>query len=302
MKYKNILITGKTGSVGQNMDFGTGYSSKIFDLRDQADCQELFDRVHPDCVCHLGARVGGLQLHLDHKYDLFYDNVMINTNVLNEVKVRGIKRIVSFLSSCIFSEKSESPYTEEMVFDGQPHPVHRPYGFSKRMLAFQGQVLREECGILASGLIPTNLYGKFDNFNEQTGHVVGGLIKRAYLAAKNGTEFTCWGNGEQSRDFLYLSDAVELTKWAIDNYESPEPLILSNNERVRIGDLAHLIAKEFNIENKLTFDISKPTGQKERHLSGNKLNSLVDFKFTKIAEGVKLSCDWFKSNYPNVRL
>jgi GDP-L-fucose synthase len=297
MKYKTVLITGKTGTVGSNLDFGFGFSSRLVDLRNKIQTEDLFARYKPEAVVHCAAKVGGLKLHLEQKYKLFYDNVMINTNVIEAAKNHGVQRVLSYLSSCIYSYSSPSPYTEKMIHDGEPFDVHYPYGYAKRMLEVQSRICYQEFGLKYNCVIPTNIYGFHDNFNSETGHVVAVLIHRAFEAAKTGDDFIVWGDGKQKRDFIFSEDIAKLTQWALENYFENAPLIFSNNTPVEIGEVANLIAKRFNIENKIVFDTSKPSGQKIRSLSGDKLASLTNFKFTSIEEGINKSVDWFVDNY-----
>ena len=109
MKYKNILITGKTGSVGSNLNFGTGFSSSSYDLRNPLHAEKLIKDVNPDAIVHCAAKVGGLKYHLEEKYSLFYDNITINTNIIHAAKEAGVGRVLSFLSSCIFSDSAPLP-------------------------------------------------------------------------------------------------------------------------------------------------------------------------------------------------
>lgn len=301
-QYNKVLITGKTGTVGSNLIYGTGFSSKAFDLRSVNDTDDLISSFKPEAIIHCAAKVGGLKLHLEEKYKLFYENVVINTNIIESARKHNIKRVLSYLSSCIYSYSAPSPYTEESVHDGAPFDVHYPYGYAKRMLEVQSRICYEQFGLKYNCVIPTNIYGLHDNFNGETGHVVAVLIHRAFEAAKKGDDFLIWGDGKQQRDFIFSEDIAKLTEWALNEYEEKEPLIFSNNKPVEIGYLAYLIAKKFNLENKLKFDITKPSGQKIRSLCGNKLMSLNDFKFTSIEDGIDKSVDWFLANYPNVRL
>lgn len=302
MNKDKILITGKTGTVGRNLNFGKGFPSCEFDLRDKGQTEALFKMVQPEGVIHLAAKVGGLGYHLNHKYDLFYDNIIINTNVIDEAKKRGVKRVLSYLSSCIFSEDSQPPYTEDMVLEGSPFLVHRPYGVAKRALHTQSEIIFDECGLIYNCVIPTNIFGLNDEYSLKDGHIVGNLIHKAYLSATESNDFVVWGDGTQERNLIFTEDIAKLTEWAFFNYLDKEPLILSNSESVKVGDLAILIAKHFNIENKIVFDTSRPMGQKIRHLSGNKLKTLTNFQFTPLDIAIKQSCNWFIDNYPNVRL
>ena len=302
MKYNKILITGKTGSVGRSLHFGSGYGSANYDLRIPDSASRLISEVKPDAIVHCAAKVGGLKFHLEHRYDLFYENVSINTNVINAAKNAKIDRVLSYLSSCVFSDQAPLPYSEKHIHHSEPAEVHYPYGYAKRMLEIQSRICFEEFGLKYNCVVPTNIYGIDDNFNSDTGHVVAVLIHRAFNCAKSGEDFVVWGDGKQQRDFIFTEDIAKLTEWALENYFEKEPLIFSNNKPTEIGYVATLIAKKFNIENKLVFDESKPSGQKIRQLNGNKLGSLTNFKFTPIEVGLLKSVDWFIENHPNVRM
>lgn len=302
MKYKKVLITGKTGSVGSNLSFGVGFPSSAYDLKDATRATQLIKDTNPDAIVHCAARVGGLQFHLEEKYSLFYDNVIINTNLIHAAKELKVERVLSFLSSCIFSDCAPLPYSEKDIHHSEPASFHYPYGYAKRMLEVQSKICYEKFGLKYNCIVPTNIYGINDNFNPDTGHVVAVLIHRAFEAARSGDDFIVWGDGKQQRDFLFTEDIAKLTQWALENYFDKEPLIFSNNTPIEIGYIAELIAKKFNIEKKLVFDTSKPSGQKIRKLSGNKLASILDFQYTPIEEGISKSVDWFVANYPKVRL
>jgi len=302
MKYKNVLITGKTGSVGSNLNFGTGFPSSSYDLRNPLHAEKLIKDVNPDAIVHCAAKVGGLKYHLEEKYSLFYDNITINTNLIHSAKELGVDRVLSFLSSCIFSDSVPLPYCEKNIHHSEPAQVHYPYGYAKRMLDVQSKICYEKFGLKYNCIVPTNIYGINDNYNSETGHVIAVLIHRAFQASKTGDDFIVWGDGKQQRDFLFTQDVANLTEWALENYFDKEPLIFSSDMPTEIGYAAELIAKKFGIENKLIFDTSKPSGQKIRKLSGNKLASINKFKFTSIEDGISESVDWFLENHPNVRL
>ena len=297
-----ILITGKTGTVGSNLHFGIGFPSSDYDLKDKRQTEELFEHVNPDAVVHCAASVGGLGFHLEQKYKLFYENLIMGLNVINCAKERKTKRVLSFLSACVFSEKCPQPVDESQVHEHEPFFVHYPYGLAKRMLDIQSRICYEQFGLIYNCVIPTNIYGINDNFNIHNGHVLASLIHKAYLASKNNTEFVVWGDGEQERNFLFTDDIAKLTEWVLNNYTDKEPLIFSNSYPVKIKYAANIIADKFNVKEKLIFDTKGPTGQASRSLNGDKLIKLTNFKFTSIEEGINKTIDWFLENYPNVRL
>jgi GDP-L-fucose synthase len=298
---KKILVTGRTGTIGANLNFADGDESRSHDLRVFSEAQNLLSRFNPDAVVHCAAKVGGLKFHLDEKNKLFFDNTLINTNTIEACRRHGVKRVLSFLSSCIFSDESTPPYDESQIHEFKPAEVHYPYGFAKRSLEVHSRICYEQYGLKYNCVVPVNMFGPKDNFNFDTGHVIGVLIHRAYTAKLSGGDFAVWGNGKQERDFLFTEDVEKLTKWALESYLDKEPLILSADTPLSIGYVAEIIAKKFGILDKLKFDTSKPSGQVKRHLNGSKLRSLVHFKFTPIEEGVEKTIDWFLANYPNVR-
>jgi GDP-L-fucose synthase len=301
MKYNNVMITGKSGTIGSGFDIGSGFGSKDYDMRSIDQTSAAIEKYNPDAIIHCACIVGGLEYHLKNKYSLFYDNNLINSNIIECARRKGVQRVLSFLSSCIYSDRCESPYNETHLFEHEPFHVHLAYGHSKRFLEIQSRFCYEEFGLKYNCIIPANVYGTNDEFNMEKGHVVGILIHKAYLAAMNGTDFFVWGDGNQKRQFLFVKDVVDITKWALDHYLDKEPLVVSNNELISVGEIAYLIAREFNIDNRIVFQKEKPSGQMIRSLDGSKLSRLNNFKFTPIDVGIKTTVDWFKTNYPNVR-
>ncbi len=289
--YKKVVATGKTGTLGSNLPF-PGFSSRDYDLSSFSAACRLMEDHSPDAVINCSAKVGGLQKHLDERYSLFLDNCQINFNLLEASRKYKVPRVLSFLSSCVFSDKSIP----------QPFGIHEPYGHAKRVLEIQSRYLYEEFGLIYNCLVPVNLAGENEDFNLATGHCVGVLVRKAFEASKSGANFICWGSGKEARNFLYVKDAAKLTEWALENYTEKSPLILCDNKLVEIGYIAELIAAEFNIEKQLKFDASKDKGQKIRSLSGDKLKSLIDFEFTPIEKVIKNTCKWFVENYNSARL
>jgi GDP-L-fucose synthase len=276
--------------------------SKDCDLLNLDEVKQLFEQENPDFVIHLAACVGGLFKNINYKVDMYEKNTLINCNILKCCHDYKVKKVVSCLSTCIFPDKTTYPINEEMLHEGPPHPSNYAYAYAKRMLEVQSRICYEQFGLKYNCVIPTNIYGTNDDFNLETGHVVASLIRKAFETSKTGEDFVVWGDGKQQRDFLFTEDVAKLTLWTLENYFEKEPLIFSNNTPIEIGYVAGLIAKKFGIEKKLVFDTSKPSGQKIRKLSGNKLASIFDFKFTPIEEGISRSVEWFISNYPKVRL
>ena len=293
-----ILITGKTGTVGRNLPAGEGYPSHLYDLRKENDTIELFTHIKPEKVIHLAARVGGLGTHIKYKKDLFYDNMQINMNVIEAARLVNVSRVLSFLSSCIYSDKIEQPYNESDIHTDEPFETMYPYGYAKRMLEVQSRIYYEQYDLKYNCVIPTNIYGIYDDFNLENGHVIGVLIHKTYLAKKLNTDLCVWGDGSQEREFLFTDDVKRLTYWALDNYLDKEPLIFSNNELVSVKKIVEIITSAFDFKGNIIFDTDQPSGQIKRSLDGGKLRKLLpNFKFTPIEEGIYQTIKWFVENY-----
>jgi len=155
-----------------------------------------------------------------------------------------------------------------------------------------------------TSIIPTNIFGLYDNFNIEDGHVLPGLIHKCYNAMKNGTDFTVWGSGSPLRQFIYSRDMGALLVWTLDNYDDASPLILSVGEEdeISIADAAKTIVETMGFKGKLIFDTSKADGQYKKTASNKKLITLnPSFKFTPFKQALKETVDWFVANYETVR-
>ena len=246
--------------------------------------------------------MGGLGGNMNHKGEFFYDNIMMNTNVLEVCRQIGVKKVVSFLSTCVFPDKIEYPLTEQKIHSGKPHNSNDAYAYAKRMLDVQSRAYKEQYGVNYVSVIPTNIYGPNDNFDIKNGHVLPSLIHKCYLAKKNNTPFKVWGSGKPLREFVHSKDIANLTMWALDNYNEEEPIIFSNSDEVSIGYVAELIAKTFDYQDKLIFESDKPDGQFRKPSDNSKLkNYLPDYKFISIEEGIEDTVDWFKNNFNSIR-
>ena len=141
---------------------------------------------------------------------------MINTNVIEAARICGVKKLIAFLSTCVFPDDIEYPLTESKIHSGEPHSSNYPYAYAKRMVDIQIRAYREQYGLNYVSVIPTNVYGPNDNFNIDNGHVLPALIHKCYLAKNNNTDFSVWGSGKPLREFIYSEDASGDAKNAHD--------------------------------------------------------------------------------------
>ena len=239
---------------------------------------------------------------MNYKGEFYYDNIMINTNVLEASRRVDVEKVVSFLSTCVFPDDVEYPLTEKKIHLGEPHSSNYPYAYAKRMLDIQSRAYKEQYGVNYISVLPTNIYGTKDNFSIDNGHVIPSLIHKCYLAKKLNTDFVVWGSGKPLREFIYSEDVARLTEWALENYNEEEPIIFSTSDEISVGNVAEMIVYYIGFKGKLVFDDEKPDGQFRKPSDNSKLLSyLPDFKFTPMEEGIKKSVNWFVENYERAR-
>lgn len=296
---KKTLVTGGFGLVGStiNADVKIG---REYDLRNQQDVQNMFETHKPTHVVHCAARVGGVGGNMKYKGEYFYDNIMMNTNVIEQARLSGVQRLVNFLSVCVYPDNVEYPLTENKIHIGEPHFSNDAYAYAKRMSDIQIRAYRQQYGINYTSIIPTNVYGPRDNFSLDEGHVIPVLIHKMYLAQQNNTDFVVWGNGKSLREFIFSKDLGKIAEWVLNEYTETEPIIASTSQEISIGDLVDLLVNEFNFKGNVVFDTTKPNGQFRRPSDNSKLkNYLTDFQFTPIEVGLKETVRWFQENYEN---
>lgn len=301
MTNKKVLVTGGNGLVGSALDADVRIGREI-DLRDPHQTLELFKYHQPTHVIHCAAKVGGVGGNMSHKGEYFYDNIMMNTNVIESARLVNVQRLVNFLSVCIFPDDVEYPLTEQKIHLGKPHFSNDAYAYAKRMSDVQINAYREQYGINYTSVIPTNIYGPNDNFSLVHGHVIPMLMHKLYLAQRDNTDFVVWGSGKAKREFIYSKDLGRLVTWVLDEYMEPEPIILSTAEEVSIADLVDILVQSFYFKGRVIFDTSKPEGQYRRPSDISKVKHyLPDFQFTPMETAIRDTVEWFINNYESAR-
>ena len=297
------LITGANGLVGSQF---TNNSIKLTraecDLMDKNSVDEYFKTNPVNNVIHCAGKVGGLGGNMKHMGDYFYENLMINTNVIEAARKHGVKNLVCFLSTCIFPAKIEYPLTEDKIHLGPPHESNYGYGYAKRMAEVQIRAYREQHGLNYKCVVPTNIYGPNDDFNIEDGHVIPSLIHKCYIAKRDNTPFTIWGSGIPLREFIYVKDVAKLAEWVLCNYDEDEPIILTTSTEHSIREVVNMIVELMEFDGEVIWDTSKPDGQYRKPSDNSKIKKyLPDFEFTSLRDGLKESIDWFNNNYPDIR-
>lgn len=310
-----VLVTGSNGLVGSNLRNYVNNNTKdnetkdcewIFttskdaDLRKLEDVYKLFDKFKPTHVINLAAYVGGLYKNMKENVEFFENNILINMNVMKCCHKYNIIKLISIMSTCIFPDNTSYPINEKMLHDGKPHESNIGYSYSKRMIDILSQCYNNQYNTKFISIIPGNLYGPYDNFNLNDSHVIPALIHKCYLSKINNTDFIISGSGSSLRQFTYVKDFIELLTWSLYNYESNEPIILSNNKEISIIDIANIINKIItNNKSNILLDKTKSDGQYKKTISNDKMNNLLKYKFTHIENGLYETINWFINDYYN---
>jgi GDP-L-fucose synthase len=302
------LVTGSAGMLGSSLRRLLAEEDAVFLTREDADlthfeaASALFRTHKPDYVIHCAAVVGGIGSNSIHSGEYFRNNILINLNVLEAARLAGVKRLISFMSTCVFPDNTEYPLNEKNLHNGAPHPSNFGYAYAKRMLEVQSSAYRREwnCDFIVA--IPTNMYGPHDDFALEGGHVIPSLVHRCHLRQQEGQDLPVWGSGTPLREFVYVDDIARLALWALENYTEEDPIIFSSGVERSIKELVEIVADKMQFTGNIAWDSDKPDGQFRKPSDTSKLKGyLPDFKFTSLDDGIEQTVAWFKDNYPNIR-
>jgi len=295
-----ILVTGGSGLVGKHLKDilpeAIYISSKDFDLTNMDRVHAMMDFFRPKIVIHLAARVGGIMDNINYPVDYLEENILMNTNLLKKCHEFNVDRVISILSTCIYPDVLETyPMKEEDLFNGPPTPTNFSYGFAKRCMAAHIDSYVKQYDKKWSYLIPCNLYGEYDKYEEHNSHFVSALIRKIYEA---NDEIEMWGTGKPLRQFMYGGDLARVIKYMIDN-DIVDNFNVAPKEVYSIDEIAN-IGKKACEKDKIVvnYDNTKPDGQFRKDVDSSKLLSVLEnFEFTTLEEGIKKTYDTFSKEY-----
>jgi GDP-L-fucose synthase len=301
--YKRILVTGATGFLGRHVlstlrsELKTeiiGVGRRDFDLLIKGQADTMLETVRPDALVHLAARVGGIIADMRYPADFFYENLFINTTLFDAAYRAGVKKFLTTIGGCSYPAKAPSPIREESMWDGYPQMESAPYSIAKKVMLVQSEAYRRQHGFNSVVLIPGNIYGEYDNFNEEYSHVIPALIRRFLEAKEKGSPtITCYGSGRPMRDFVYAGDVAALIPWFLLNYDISETVNISTGTRITIRELAETVKKVTGFQGAITWDTSKPDGQMDKIFSVERLHKLGLNCPTTLQAGLRKTMDWF---------
>jgi nucleoside-diphosphate-sugar epimerase len=267
------------------------------DFTDARSTSRYFEQHRPTHVLHAAAAVGGIGANVAQAGLFSHANTMMAANVIESCRLHDVRKLLSIGTICVYPANAPVPTPESAMFDGFPAADTAPYGIAKRNLWMMGVAYRKQYGLNATFLIPTNLYGPRDHFDEAKSHVVPALIRRALEARAQGTpELSVWGDGTATRDLLYVADAARGMVDALERYDSPEPVNLGTGREVTVRELVETIVRLCGYQGRVLFDASKPQGAPRRALDASRASQSFGFAAsTSLEQGLAATIDWYRT-------
>ncbi|GCL35842.1 NAD-dependent epimerase/dehydratase [Sphaerospermopsis reniformis] len=304
---KRILVTGGSGFLGRQVinqlcqagadrEKITVPRSRDCDLRVWENCQRAVEQ--QDIVIHLAAHVGGIGLNREKPAELFYDNLIMGTQLIHAAYQAGLEKFVCVGTICAYPKFTPVPFKEEDLWNGYPEETNAPYGVAKKALLVQLQSYRQQYGFNGIYLLPVNLYGPEDNFDPRSSHVIPALIRKVHEAQTKGEkQLPVWGDGSPTREFLYSTDAARGIVMGTQFYNESDPVNLGTGYEISIKDLITLICELMEYEGEIVWETDKPNGQPRRCLDTEKAKEAFGFtaQFS-FEEGLKNTIEWWRKN------
>lgn len=306
MTKKKILIFGGNGLVGsacsrlfsKNSSYTTVVSTrKDTNLFNFDETKKTINDLKPDVIINAAAKVGGIVANNNLRSEFILENLKININIFEACIEKPETMIVNLGSSCIYPLNAPNPIKESSFMEGKLESTNSPYAMAKLTAIEIGRSLNIQFGHTVKNLMPTNLYGPFDNFSENESHVIPGLIMRMKKAKDtNQSIFKVWGDGTPKREFLYVDDLASAIKFVIEN-NIPEDLInVGSGDEISINELAYEIKELIQYDGKIFFDTSKPNGNPRKLLDNSILNKYGWYPEVNLKSGLQNTYKWFLNN------
>lgn len=302
-----VLILGSGGLVGSSLKKILDKNEKIkhvicstredTDLFDFEETKRLIENNKPDILINAAAKVGGIYANNSKRTEFILENLKINLNILEASIPFSNMYIINLGSSCIYPLNAENPISESSIMTGKLEPTNSPYAMAKLTAIEIGNSLTMQYNHKVLNLMPTNLYGPNDRFNEKDSHVIPGLIMRMHNAKVNNLkEFNIWGTGKPLREFLYIDDLALAIEFLIFNQPTESLLNIGSGKEISIADLANKLKKIIEFQGELIFDKSMPDGNPRKLLDSDKINQMGWMPTVDIDKGLESTYSWYKKN------
>ena len=301
-----VLVFGSNGLVGKaivkhirlqknlNIIESTRQDTDLFSL---TQTRNKINIEKPDVVIVAAAKVGGIYANNTQRFKFILDNLKISTNIFEAVSEDSRIKVINIGSSCIYPLGVENPIKEESLMTGKLEPTNSPYSMAKLTAVELGKSLKEEKGHNVINLMPTNLYGPNDHFEEMNSHVIPGLIYKMHQAViNNHKEVEIWGSGKPLREFMHVNDLASAIVFLLNKKFDYEVLNIGTGEEVSIKELAEEIKEVCNFKGKLKFNSNLPDGNPRKLLDSTKMNNLGWSHKISLKDGLKSTYEWYIKN------
>lgn len=311
MKNMKIYIAGHKGMVGSAIWRAlsaagysnlVGKSSKELDLRNQNAVNQFFESVKPDVVIDAAARVGGILANNDYPYQFLMENMQIQNNLIDSALKHNVQKFIFLGSSCIYPKFAPQPLKEEYLLTDSLEPTNEWYAIAKISGVKACEAIRKQYGKDFVSLMPTNLYGPFDNFDLKTSHVLPAMMRKFHEAKiNNNAPVTLWGSGTPMREFLHVDDLAQAVKFALENKLDDNLYNVGTGVDLTIKELAETIQRVVGHEGDIIWDSTKPDGTPRKLMDVSKMAD-AGWKYSiNLSDGIKSTYQWFLENGDSVK-
>lgn len=307
-KHEKIYIAGHRGMVGSAMHrklLAEGFNNIVvrtsaeLDLTNQQAVASFFAQEKPDYVFLAAAKVGGIVANNTYRADFIYQNLMIESNIINQAYVNNVKKLMFFGSSCIYPKLAPQPLKEDYLLTGELEYTNEPYAIAKIAGIKLCESYRDQYGCNFISVMPTNLYGYGDNYHPNHSHVLPALIRRLHEAKENNAPFIeAWGTGTPLREFLFVDDLADACHLLMQDYNEKQFVNVGCGEDISIKDLINLVKKVIGYGGDIRFDTTKPDGTPRKLMDATKLRNMGWKPKISLEEGIALAYnDFLIGNY-----
>ena len=309
-KKTKIYIAGHKGMVGsavwralekKGYNNLLGKTSTELDLRNQQEVKAFYTTEKPEVVIDAAAKVGGILANKNYPYPFLMENMQIQNNLIDGALNEGIEKFIFLGSSCIYPKFSPQPLKEEYLLINSLEPTNEWYALAKITGVKACQAIRKQFNKDYVSLMPTNLYGYFDNFDLETSHVLPAMLRKFHKAKLKNTPVTLWGSGTPMREFLFVDDMAEAVVFTLEN-KLPEYLYnVGSGKDITIKELAETIQKVTGHQGEIIWDTEKPDGTPRKLMDVSKMAILGWEYSTELKEGIEKTYSWFLENIENIK-
>ena len=302
-KDAKIYVAGHNGMLGSAVVRALkkdGYHNLVFrrsfelDLKNQEAVNSFFKTEKPEYVFLVAAKVGGIGANIERPAEFLYDNLMINSNIIDAAYQNKVSKLLFLGSSCIYPRLSQQPMKEEYLLDGKLEPTNEGYALGKIAGIKLCEYYNKQYGTNFISAMPPNLYGENDNFDPAHSHVIGALLRKFHTAkVNNDAEVVMWGTGSAKREFMYVDDAASACLFLMNNYNENQHINIGSDEDVQIIELAEIIKGITGFAGQIVKDTTKPDGMPRKLMDSSKMHELGWKHSVDLKEGLEKTFQFF---------